>query len=315
MSRIVAVVGTGVIGRSWIRVFAGAGCRTRIYDHDPAQVERAFAWLDEELDLDAKDGVLRPREAAATRARVSSHGALADALEGAGYVQESGPERLDVKRSVYRDLDRLATGDAILASSTSTMDMTEIAAGLSGARRCIVAHPTNPPHVVPAVEVLPGRDTDPAVVERTVRFLRAVGQTPVVLRRYAVGFALNRMQAALVREAIDLVESGVADVEGVDTLIRDGLGLRWALLGPFGVGNCNADGGIREYYAKYGQAYIGLMRALRSDPPSFDPAMIERVARATEGTEGSPARVPEILRWRDRLIAKIRALKVADPHP
>jgi 3-hydroxyacyl-CoA dehydrogenase len=193
--------------------------------------------------------------------------------------------------------------------------MTAIAAGLRGASRCIVAHPVNPPHVIPAVEVLAGKDTSPDIVTRTCEFLSSVGQTPVLLRKYAVGFALNRMQAALVREAIDLVESGIADINGVDALIRDGLGLRWALLGPFGVGHGNADGGLREYYAKYGAAYVSLMEDLDNRVPSFTPQMVDRFATETERMEGAPSHVPTILRWRDRLIRRIRALKAEDPHP
>ena len=137
----------------------------------------------------------------------------------------------------------------------------------------------------------------------------------MLLQKYAVGFALNRMQAALVREAIDLVESGVTDVNGVDALIRDGLGLRWALLGPFGVGHCNADGGLREYYAKYGSAYIGLMNALNQATPSFDDAMVDRLATGTEKMEGGVKKIPQILAWRDRLVRELRTLKSGDPHP
>src|SRR5262249_4697526 len=156
--------------------------------------------------------------------RVSPHADLDEALSGAGYAQESGPEDLSVKRAFFRELDRLANPSTILASSTSAMDMTEIASGLPGSARCIVAHPVNPPHVVPVVEVLPGKGTDPAVVSRTIEFLRAVGQTPVLMNFYVPGFLLNRMQAALLREAFQLVERGVADVDAVDAVIRDGLG-------------------------------------------------------------------------------------------
>ena len=310
----VTVVGAGVIGRSWMQVFARAGCRTRVYDRDPTQVDRALAWLDEDLELSVADGVLRPREAQSLRARVSTHRDLGDALARAGYAQESSPEQLEVKRAVFAELDRLAPRDAILASSTSALDMTEIANGLSGADRCVVAHPTNPPHVVPAVEVLAGQATDHAVTARTIEFLSSVGQTPVLLKKYAHGFALNRMQAALVREAIHLVESGVADVDAVDAVVRDGLGLRWAVMGPFGVGNTNADGGIREYYGRYGRAYLGLMGSLDTSLPSFSREMVERIGRETDAMVGN-ASVPEILRWRDRVIRKIKALKAEDPGP
>src|SRR5262249_49317709 len=158
--------------------------------------------------------------ATACRARVSAHADLRETLAGAGYVQESGPEDLALKQSIYAQLDRLAEPDAILASSTSAMDITEIAAGLRGAAPCIVAQPANPPHVVPVVEVVPGKRTDAGVVQRTLQHLEALGQSPVLLHYYVPGFLLNRMQAALVREALSLVERGVADVAAVDAVIR-----------------------------------------------------------------------------------------------
>src|SRR5688572_5644882 len=158
---VVAVVGTGVIGRSWVQVFARAGCETRLYDPDPAQVERALLWLDQELDADC-------------RALIRDYPDLQEALAGAGYVQESGPEQIELKKAIYARLDDVAAPAAILGSSTSAHDMSEIAAGLPGAHRCIVAHPVNPPHLIPVVEILPGVKTDPAVVTRTRDFTNSV---------------------------------------------------------------------------------------------------------------------------------------------
>jgi 3-hydroxyacyl-CoA dehydrogenase len=297
---VVAVVGTGVIGRSWALLFARAGCRTRIYDRDPDQVEKALEWIDQDLE-------------ARGRAFISTHTRLSDALDGAGYVQESGPEDIEIKKAVYRDLDQAADPQTILGSSTSAHDMSEIAAGLAGANRCIVAHPVNPPHVIPVVEILPGVKTDPDVVTRTRDFMTSVGQTPVLMNFYVPAFLLNRMQAAVIREAVSLVESGVADVDAVDAVIRDGLGLRWALMGPFGVANTNADGGIREYFTRYGEAYKNCMDELGATP-SFDPEMVERLGRGTDAMTGNASR-DETLRWRDRLIRKIRELKADDPQP
>ena len=299
---VVAVVGTGVIGRSWALLFARAGCRTRIYDRDPAPVENALAWLDQNLETESRQ-----------RALISAHAKLTDAIDGAGYVQESGPEDIEIKRAIYRDLDQAADPQAILGSSTSAHDMSEIANGLAGANRCIVAHPVNPPHVIPIVEILPGVKTQPEVVTRTRDFMTSIGQTPVLMNFYVPAFLLNRMQAALLREAISLVESGVADVDAVDAVIRDGLGLRWALLGPFGVANTNADGGIREYFTRYGEAYKNCMDQL-GPTPSFDLEMIERLGRGTDAMTGNSSR-DETLRWRDRLICKIRELKAKDPQP
>jgi 3-hydroxyacyl-CoA dehydrogenase len=309
----IAVVGTGIIGRSWMLLFARAGCMTRAYDASLPQLTAALRWMRQELETDVGDGFITPTEAAQCSARVTACDDLASAIGTATYVQESGPESIDVKRALYAALDQHAAPAAILASSTSTHDMTTIADGLEGAWRCIVAHPVNPPHVVPLVEVLAGARTNPDVVDRTVAFLESVGQTPVLLKRYAPGFLLNRMQAALIREAVCLVESGVADVDAVDAVIRDGLGLRWGLLGPFGVANTNADGGIREYLQHYGGALRSLMDDL-GGTPALDPAMIARLGEQTDSMEGDVP-LQDILRWRDRSIRGWRRLKQEDPHP
>jgi len=309
----VAVVGTGVIGRSWVRVFAQAGCNARIYDSDPQQTQKALRWLEQDLRLDRKEGLIGAKAAAAVRGRVTAYTNLGEAVNGAGYVQESGPEQLTAKQAVLGALDRIAASRTILASSTSGIDMNEIVGKLPGAHRCVVAHPINPPHVIPVVEVLAGQNVDLSVVSRTCAFLSSVGQKPVVMKSYIAGFLLNRMQAALVREAIQLVERGVADVDAVDTTIREGLGLRWALMGPFGVADTNADGGVREYYTRFRDSYIEFMNDLASTP-SFDDGMIERLALGTDAMIGKTKRA-KIRRWRDRTIRRIRALKDKDPQP
>lgn len=308
--RRVAVVGTGVIGRSWGAVFMRAGVESRLFDPDPGQLTHAMDWLQALADeWEAKaDQATR-----ISLGRVHRCNSLAEALDGVAYVQESGPEAIATKRALFATLDASAAPDVILASSTSAHDMTDIANGLAGANRCVVAHPVNPPHVIPVVEVLPGRATSPDVVDATLAFLTNVGQRPVRMHRYAPGFLINRMQAALVREAISLVESGVADVDAVDTVIRDGLGLRWALFGPFGVANTNADGGIREYLQRYGSAFQAIMNDL-GPTPSFEAEMIERVARQTDAAEGG-APVAALIEWRDHSIERIKRMREEHPHP
>ena len=306
----VAVIGSGVIGRSWARVFIRAGCRVRLWDGSPGQVRQALTWLAETLAAERALGFIGDDEVAAQRALLSGHDALADALAGVGYVQESTTERLPIKQALFADLDRLASPDIILASSTSALDMTEIAAGLPGAHRCVVAHPVNPPHVIPAVEIVPGAATSAETVERAAAFQRSVGQTPVVMNFYLDGFLLNRMQMALFREAIHLVESGAADLEAVEAVIRDGLGLRWALMGQFGTANINADDGLRQYFERYGESIRRIMGDLGPTPP-LDTAQIDRLAAATDTLTGD---VPLELwqRWRDRQIQRISALKRTD---
>lgn len=298
----VAIIGSGVIGRSWIRVFTRAGFPVRVWDQNPVAAATALEWHAAEC---ARDG--RPS------ALVTGHDALAQAVRGAIWVQESGPETLDVKRAIFAVLDAAAAPEAILASSTSALDMTDIARDLPGAHRCIVAHPVNPPHVIPAVEVLGGAATSEVTRARTLEMLRSVGQVPVLLQRFVPGFLLNRLQVALIREAIALVEGGVAGVDEVDAVVRDGLGLRWALMGPFGVANTNADGGVREYFSRFGGSITRLMNDL-APTPTIDAALIERLGAATDAmVEG--VGTAELAAWRDRLVARLTALKREDPQP
>ena len=310
----VAIIGSGVIGRGWINVFSAAGCRTLVFDSDSAQLQRGLAWFNDTLAQDEADGFIDAERAVAMRSRVIGCNRIEDALDGVGYVQESIPEQIAVKREIFGRIDRIAAPSTIIASSSSALDINRITEGLAGASRCILAHPFNPPHVIPAVEVLPGRKTAPEVVRQTLDFLANVGQVPVLMNFFVTGFLGNRIQAAVVREAIHLVESGVASVEAVDAVICHGMGLRWALLGNFGVNNTNADGGIREYYQKYGKAYQEQMLALDAHPPDFDPAMIARIAAGVDRMEHG-ASVADICRWRDRLVRNIRRLKTVDPHP
>ncbi len=167
----VAVVGTGVIGRSWAQLFARKGCETRLYDRDPGQVAKAVSWIDENLERLTTLGQLSRDDVPAIRSRISLHDSLDLALQGADYVQESGPEKLEVKQALYRELDAAAAPATILASSTSALDMTAIAKGVDAARRCIVAHPVNPPHVIPVVEIVPGKETTDDILQQTCAFM------------------------------------------------------------------------------------------------------------------------------------------------
>jgi 3-hydroxyacyl-CoA dehydrogenase len=310
----IAVVGTGVIGRSWVQVFARAGWSTRVYDLDPQRTEAALVWFRSDVQRDLADGKLDADEAAKRLSLVSGHDDLGETLEGVAYVQESGPENLTLKQRLYADLDRLAGPETILASSTSAIDMTEIAEGLPGARRCVVAHPVNPPHVIPVVEMVPGKETAPEILERACQIMTAVGQKPVKMNFYLPSFILNRMQEALFREAFYIVQSGAADVEAVDTTMRDGLGLRWALLGPFGTSNLNGDHGIQEYFERYGPTYEEGWREQHELPiPELSPELMDLVGGQTNAMYGTD--YAGLRRWRDEMVMAIRELKEQRPEP
>lgn len=311
--RTVAVVGTGVIGRSWIRVFTRAGFDTRVFDPDPEQLARAVDWHTQSAVADFREGLATIRSANAESHRIARCKSLEEALDGATYVQECGPEAIASKQAIYRELDAKSAPDAVLGSSTSAHDMTVIAQGLPGAGRCIVAHPVNPPHVIPLVEVLAGAETRPDVTASTLALLRQAGMAPVVLDRFAPGFVLNRLQAAVVREAVSLVGSGVASPKVVDAVMRDGLGLRWALMGPFGTGHANADGGVGRYFHLYGDAYRSIWKDL--DPaPDFGDDVMDRIAEGVTAMYGEDA-VAALSAWRDGMVRRILQLKADNPGP
>ena len=293
----VAVIGTGVIGRSWAIVFLRAGCATTLFDTDRAQLDRGAAWIRSQRVEGW--GPLRTCDS------------LEQALDGADYVQECGPERLPAKQALFAGLDRASSVSAILASSTSAFDMTDVARDVRHPRRCVVAHPVNPPHIIPVVEVLGGSRTDQSVVDDTLSFLHAVGQAPVLLKKHIHGFVLNRLQFALVREAVHLLKSGVADVHAIDAVIREGLGLRWALLGPFAVADTNKDDGVRAYFGGYEEWITDLMNQL-GPTPEFDRELIERIGQALDEERGATARA-DVRAWRDRMVLEIRRLKAANP--
>ena len=307
-----AVVGTGVIGRGWMYVFSRAGCPTHIFDEDPTQTRKALDWYDQTLEEDIKDDFITESDAGKCRSLVSDFTDLGQALSGIEYIQESGPENLEIKHEIFLRIDKVAERDAIIGSSTSAIDINLIAEGVPGISRCITAHPFNPPHIVPIVEVMATKQTDPSVTTRAVDFLKRVGQKPVVMNYFLPGYLINRIQAAVVREAIHLVTRGAASVEDVDTLMSHGLGLRWALFGSFGINHTNADGGVREYYARYGKAYQSIMNELDSTPPSFDPEMNELIGKGVDDMLGDTT-LAECCRWRDRLVRRIRRLKEEDP--
>jgi 3-hydroxyacyl-CoA dehydrogenase len=219
----VAVVGTGVIGASWAAHFLANGLDVVATDPAPGAEERL---------RDDVTAILPPGGAAIDRLRfVADAGEAAAAAE---FVQENGPEREDVKHALFAVLDEAARPDVILASSSSGLLPSVIARGCPRhPERVVIGHPFNPPHLIPLVEVVPGRDTAPEVVDRAVEFYTSVGKRPIRLSRELPGHVANRLQAALWQEAYSLVERGVATVADIDTAIAYGPGLRWAVLGPF----------------------------------------------------------------------------------
>jgi L-gulonate 3-dehydrogenase len=309
--RAVAVVGAGPIGRSWVRTFTRAGYETRLWDPDPGRVEDAWAWLKADLKVARKRQGLRKAVARSQRELVARCDRLEEAVGDAAYVQECLPDRLEEKQAAFARMDQAAGERTILASSSASFDVAVITADLPGRARCLLAHPLRLPHAVPAVEICAGSETDPAVIRRTVRFHARIGQVPLMVKRFVPGLVADRLEAALLREAASLVARGAADLGTVEGAVQEGLGLRWAVLGPFGLAHTGAAGGLREALAARADALRALWADLATDV-DLTPAFLERLAAAMETLSGG-LDVEEHRQWRDDLIERIRRLKSAHP--
>jgi 3-hydroxyacyl-CoA dehydrogenase len=306
----IAIIGSGLIGRAWAMVFARAGHPVKIYDNVPGAVDKAMSRIEAGLRELHAAGLISEDPATAA-SRVSGCVSLRDAAGDADYVQENTSERLDVKREVYRQLDEAVPEDCILASSTSTIQTSRFSKGLRGKHRCIVAHPVNPPHVVPVVEISPAPWTSPDVIERTRALHEKAGQVPILVRKEVEGFILNRLQAALLKEAWRLVKEDYVSVEDLDKCIKDGLGLRWSFMGPFETIDLNAPGGIPDYAQRYGAVLHDMMKNVKYEP--WDAALVARI-EAQRRQRMPQSKHAEREAWRDRRLMALVAHKRGQPQ-
>ena len=296
----VAVVGAGLIGRSWAIVFAGGGCDVALYDSDARVASQAHALVAEGLAELAAHGLVKDATAAAGCVRVAR--SLGDALDGATFVQENTPETVETKQEIFAELDRLAAPEAILASSTSTIVASRFTENLAGRHRCLVAHPVNPPHLVPLVELVAAPWTAPETVAKATAIYEAVGQVPIAVKREIDGFILNRLQAVLLSEAFPLVEDGYVTPQDLDKTVKHGLGRRWSFMGPFETIELNAPGGIPDYCRRYGAS---LARLSKTKPEIFEPPLVDRIL--TQWEQPAADAIGERMRWRDRRLAALKA--------
>ena len=240
----IGIVGAGLVGTGWSIVFARGGERVKLYDASETARSRVCDDIAGRLvDLKAF-GLID--DADAIMARIEVCGDMGDVIGGAKYVQESVPERIPLKQDVSRQISELLQSDTVVGSSTSGIPASAFTEELPNRDRFLVAHPVNPPYLVPVVEVAPAPWTAPDAVEKAMAVMNAVGQSPILVRREIEGFILNRLQGVLLREAWALLEEGYAGADDIDKTVREGLGLRWSFMGPFETIDLNAPGGIRE---------------------------------------------------------------------
>ncbi|SPB18158.1 3-hydroxyacyl-CoA dehydrogenase [Caballeronia novacaledonica] len=299
----IAVIGSGRIGRAWAIVFAKSGFDVKLHDASAEMLAGAIPSIRESLrDLASFKLIDEPVDMIV--ARITACESLADAVADADLVQENIAEVVEAKRALFIELDRLTKPDALLASSTSGLPASTFTEGFEGRARCLVAHPVNPPSLVPLVELCGAPWTSHETMERARAIYERAGQKPVTVNREISGFLLNRLQGALLDEALSLYEQGYASAADLDTVIRDGLAMRWSFMGPFETIDLNAPGGVADYAARYSGTY----RSIASGRKPFDwPAdtldKLDAERRAVLPRERIEARS----RWRDRRLMALLA--------
>lgn len=304
--RTIAIVGGGSIGIAFAIVFSRAGWPVKLFDPDASRRAAAPAEIMQRLiDLEAYG--LLDETPGSIAARVAIESQLEQAVASAVLVQECAPEKVDLKKALFTELDAWAPPDALLASASSAIAASAFASELPGRARCLVTHPGNPPYLLPVIEIVPAPFTTSDAADRADALYLDAGLQPVRVAREVEGFIFNRLQGAMLREAYCLVRDGVASVDDIDRVVREGLGLRWSFMGPFETVDLNTRGGVESHAQKMGPAYerMGAERG-QHDPWTADMvATVTAQRRALVPLEQWESRVA----WRDRqlmLLAKSR---------
>lgn len=299
--RRIAVIGTGTVGASWVALFLAHGLD--VIAHDPRPDAKA------QLTNSLESTMPYLRQATdKTGGQLTFVSELQDAVASVDFIQENAPESYDLKEKLLQEIDEAAPTRAIIASSTSSLLRSRMVKSCSHPSRIIVAHPFNPPHIVPLVEIL---GEDETVVSRAENFYETIGKTPVRLHHEAVGHIANRLTAALMREALYIVEQGLADVEAVDRAVRAGPGLRWATMGPFLTYHLGGgENGIRHYLEHLGPSQVERWKDLGT--PTLNETLIERITTGVETAYGLQS-FSELSEERDKKLTDI--LNALDGQP
>jgi L-gulonate 3-dehydrogenase len=306
----VAVIGAGLIGRAWSIVFARAGFQVNLWDQFPQQTTLALTFIADRLPELRTAGLLAD-EPEAVRARIQPKQSFWEAVRDVEYIQENGPERVDIKTGVFTELERAARPDAVIASSSSGIPASAFTEHLQTRQRCLIAHPVNPPYLVPLVEICPSPWTDPEITQRTRDIMVKAGQVPATVKKEIEGFALNRLQGALLAEAFRLLADDVLSPTDLDALVKHGLGLRWSFMGPLETIDLNAPGGLADYCSRYGPLYATMQEQMK--PLAWDAALVDRLHTARRA-ELPVNMQPVRQEWRDRRLMALLAHKAAQPE-
>jgi 3-hydroxyacyl-CoA dehydrogenase len=301
--RRIAIVGTGVIGASWAALFLAHGLEVIATDPAPNAEENLREYVDSAWPALEQLG-LSP---GASKKRLSFTTKLSDALEGVDLVQENGPERPDFKIKLFADMDALTPETTILASSSSGIPIGVSQSSCKHPERCVIGHPFNPPHLIPLVEVVGSEKTSSATIERAIAFYASIGKRPIHVRKEVVGHVANRLQAALYREVVYLIEQDVLSVSDADAAVSWGPGLRWGVMGPNLLFHlAGGQGGIHHFMEHLAGPMATWWKDLGN--PEFTPDLKEKISQGVLAEAGKQS-ISDLAEERDRALLGLLALR------
>jgi 3-hydroxyacyl-CoA dehydrogenase len=302
--RRIAIIGTGVIGASWSALFLAHGLDVVATDVAPGAEAALKRFVSAAWPALQRLGLA----SGASQNRLSFTAALADAVKDVDLVQENGPEKIDFKKTLYRQLDELLHPSVIIASSSSGLTMSEIQLGAAiHPERCVIAHPFNPPHLIPLVEIVGGAKTSEATIQRAAEFYTSIGQRTVRLNKEMPGHVANRLQAALAREVYYLVSEGVVSAADVDTALCWGPGLRWGVMGNLMLNHLGGGpGGIEHFFQQFTGPMTAWWKTLGS--PVLTPEVQKKLIDSVHAEAGSRS-IDELAAERDEVLLGLIGLR------
>ena len=301
--RRVAVIGAGTIGASWAAYFLAKGLDVTVSDPQPAARDLTARMIETAWPILRETGATAVEKPAAWRFEADP----IKAVQGADFIQENGPERYEVKQPLFKALDAALPPETVIASSSSGLLISRLAEGLRYPERCVIGHPFNPPHLIPLVEVVGGAHASEAVIQAAMSFYRAIGKRPIRINKEVPGHVANRLQAALLREAIHMVAEGVASVVDVDAAISEGPGLRWALMGPYATFNLGGgEGGMRHFFEHIGPAIEAWWADMGN--PTLTTDLVEKIIASIED-EIKGQSIRELAAKRDAALVRVLRAK------
>ena len=307
-----SIIGSGSIGIGWAIVFARAGYSVKVFDIEEAALKNFNTQIKSRLAL-LRENELLAENPQAVLERIQTTLDLAEAVAEADYIQECGPESVEIKRDLFAKLLNLAKSDAIIASSSSALKASEFAADLTDNETCLVVHPGNPPYLISIAEVVPAEFTSEEAIKTCTDLLTKVGIIPIRVNNEPQGFVFNRLQGAILREAYCLVRDGVISPTDLDLIVTEGLGKRWSIVGPFATSALNVRGGIKAHVARMGKSYFEMGKERGQNDP-WDESLVDIVAADIE-KKLPDANWEENTKKRDLALMKLNKLfeKVVKP--